>query len=80
MNAIGRRAELACRLGELRRLGEQATRNPMSTMAATAYRVIVSMPPNGCSFGAKIANVFMIAGANTTMNEKTRIATAPIST
>jgi hypothetical protein len=36
MNAIGRRAELACRLAELRRLGEQITRNPISTMAVTS--------------------------------------------
>jgi hypothetical protein len=34
MNAIGRRAELACRLAEMRRLGEQITRNPISMMAA----------------------------------------------
>jgi hypothetical protein len=36
MNAIGRRAELACRLAEMRRLGDQITRNPISTMAATS--------------------------------------------
>jgi hypothetical protein len=36
MNAIGRRAELACRLAELRRLGEHITRNPISTMAVTS--------------------------------------------
>ena len=39
MNAIGRRAELACRLAEMRRFGEQITRNPISTPSVTTTQI-----------------------------------------